>query len=188
MRSNSKVEADMAALKTLSRSEFAARWEKIYGHPPPKGMGRNLLELAAAWHFQRGAYGGVSLEARRQLNLAIADFEGQLGERRRRREDRRMASHAGLASKGKRDGSRPPEVPTSQSEDQPDGAGKTEQRKPRAALLPGTRLIREWQGRRHVVDIVPEGYVFDGKTYRSLSAVAKKITGTHWSGPRFFGL
>ena len=58
----------------------------------------------------------------------------------------------------------------------------------RLALLPGTRLIREWQGRRHVVDIVPEGYVFDGKTHRSLSAVAKKITGTHWSGPRFFGL
>ena len=67
-------------------------------------------------------------------------------------------------------------------------AGKTEQRKPRLALLPGTRLIREWQGRRHVVDIVAEGYVFDGKTHRSLSAVAKKITGTHWSGPRFFGL
>ena len=79
-------------------------------------------------------------------------------------------------------------MPTSQGRGEPDGAGKTKQRKPRLALLPGTRLIREWQGRRHVVDIVPEGYVFDGKTHRSLSAVAKKITGTHWSGPRFFGL
>ena len=156
--------------------------------PPPNGVGRKLLELAAAWHLQRNAYGGLSPEARRQLNLAIADFEGQLGERRRRRQELRMARRQRLASIGNRDGSRPPEVPTSQSEDQPDGAGKTKQRKPRLALLPGTRLIREWQGRRHVVDIVPEGYVFDGKTHRSLSAVAKKITGTQWSGPRFFGL
>ena len=57
-----------------------------------------------------------------------------------------------------------------------------------APLHPGCRLIREWKGRQHLVDVVEKGYVFDGKSYRSLSAVAKKITGTHWSGPRFFGL
>jgi hypothetical protein len=48
--------------------------------------------------------------------------------------------------------------------------------------------MREWNGRIHVVDVVADGYRLDGKTYRSLSAVAKRITGTHWSGPRFFGL
>jgi len=53
---------------------------------------------------------------------------------------------------------------------------------------PGTRLMREWNGRMHVVDITEDGILFDGKLYRSLTAVAKRITGAHWSGPRFFGL
>lgn len=52
----------------------------------------------------------------------------------------------------------------------------------------GTRLVREWNGRKHVVDVVPNGYRWKGQTYRSLSAIAKQITGTKWSGPRFFGV
>lgn len=52
----------------------------------------------------------------------------------------------------------------------------------------GTRLVREWKGRQHVVDVVPDGYAWNGQTYRSLSAIAKQITGTKWSGPRFFGV
>lgn len=52
----------------------------------------------------------------------------------------------------------------------------------------GTRLVREWKGRQHVVDVVPDGYTWNGKTYRSLSAIAKQITGVKWSGPRFFGV
>ncbi len=52
----------------------------------------------------------------------------------------------------------------------------------------GTRLVREWNGIRHVVDVTKEGAVYRGKTYRSLSAVAREITGARWSGPRFFGL
>ena len=52
----------------------------------------------------------------------------------------------------------------------------------------GSRLIREWNGRRHVVDVLPDGYLWNGKTWRSLSAIAQEITGTKWSGPRFFGV
>jgi len=52
----------------------------------------------------------------------------------------------------------------------------------------GSRLIREWNGRKHVVDVLPDGYLWNGKTWRSLSAIAKEITGTKWSGPRFFGV
>lgn len=55
-------------------------------------------------------------------------------------------------------------------------------------LKPGTRLVRDWNGRTHVVDVAEAGFVFDGKTYRSLSAIARRITGARWSGPRFFGL
>jgi hypothetical protein len=52
---------------------------------------------------------------------------------------------------------------------------------------PGTRFVREWNGRSHVVEVVDKGFAWQGETYRSLSAIACRITGTRWSGPRFFG-
>jgi hypothetical protein len=59
---------------------------------------------------------------------------------------------------------------------------------PRQTPAPGARLLREWNGRRHVVDVIERGFVYEGVSYRSLSAIARRITGAHWSGPRFFGL
>lgn len=59
---------------------------------------------------------------------------------------------------------------------------------PTAKLKPGARLLREWNGLTHVVDIRDDGVYYRDKKYRSLSAIAKAITGSHWSGPRFFGL
>ena len=52
----------------------------------------------------------------------------------------------------------------------------------------GTRLIREWHGETYVVEVTDDGFAMDTKTYASLSHVARAITGTRWSGPRFFGL
>ena len=54
--------------------------------------------------------------------------------------------------------------------------------------LPGTQLVREWHGVTHEVIIEESGYRWKNKRFRSLSRIAKEITGTHWSGPRFFGL
>ena len=55
--------------------------------------------------------------------------------------------------------------------------------------MPGSTLVREFDGRQFKVQVLADGrYEFDGKVYRSLSAIAKLITGTHWSGPAFFGL
>jgi hypothetical protein len=60
---------------------------------------------------------------------------------------------------------------------------------PRCQLLKtGTVLIRDFAGVRHTVTIMPKGFVWQEKTYSSLSAIAKIITGTNWNGPRFFGL
>jgi hypothetical protein len=56
------------------------------------------------------------------------------------------------------------------------------------SIRAGTHLVREWNGRTYQVEALDKGFRLDGKTYRSLSAIAKKITGAHWSGPRFFGL
>ncbi len=55
-------------------------------------------------------------------------------------------------------------------------------------VRPGTRLVREWQGRTHVVTATEGGFNYDGEAYGSLTAIAQRITGAHWSGPRFFGL
>ena len=58
----------------------------------------------------------------------------------------------------------------------------------RAELKAGTILMREWNAQTHRVMVVDEGFAWNGKTYDSLSKVAFAITGTHWNGPRFFGL
>ena len=55
-------------------------------------------------------------------------------------------------------------------------------------LQPGGRLVRDWNGVTHVVDVTEAGFEWRGKSWRSLSAIAREITGAHWSGPRFFGL
>lgn len=57
-----------------------------------------------------------------------------------------------------------------------------------AVLTPGTRLLREWQGQTHHVTVLSNGFAYDGTTHRSLTAIARQITGTRWSGPLFFGL
>lgn len=61
-------------------------------------------------------------------------------------------------------------------------------RRPRTSFKPGTRLVREWHEVTHTVVILADGVEWRGQKYRSLSVVAQKITGAHWSGPRFFGL
>ena len=55
-------------------------------------------------------------------------------------------------------------------------------------LKPGLRLVREWRGETHDVLVLEDGFEWNGERRHSLSAIAREITGTHWSGPRFFGL
>ena len=55
-------------------------------------------------------------------------------------------------------------------------------------FTPGTVLTREWNGQHHRVMVLEDGFALEGRSYRSLSEIAKAITGTQWNGPRFFGL
>jgi len=66
----------------------------------------------------------------------------------------------------------------------PQGTKKTEKSQ---AFKPGTRILREWKGQTHEVLITSSGFEYKGETFRTLSPIAKRITGTHWSGPAFFG-
>jgi hypothetical protein len=60
--------------------------------------------------------------------------------------------------------------------------------RPGIVLKPGTTLVRQWRGHSHTVVVREDGFEYDGQRYRSLSVIAEKITGAHWSGPRFFGV
>jgi hypothetical protein len=59
---------------------------------------------------------------------------------------------------------------------------------PAPLLKPGTRLLREWGGKTHTVIVLDDGFEYDGERHHSLTQIARRITGAHWSGPRFFGL
>jgi len=59
---------------------------------------------------------------------------------------------------------------------------------PAIRVKPGMRLVREWRGETHSVLVLEDGFEWNGKRRRSLSTIAREITGTRWSGPRFFGL
>lgn len=171
-------------LSALSREELAERWRKAYGCPPPPGVRRELLLLAAAWALQARHEGGLRPEARRLLKRAVAKVSAQMLAGKKK-----APSAAGMAADG--------ELPASliAVPDSEDGRASEPIRPPAAAppaerrtLSPGARLIRDWQGRTHVVDVVEGGFLYGGKRHRSLSAIAKEITGAHWSGPRFFGV
>ncbi len=161
-----RIEQEVAALGDLPREELAARWAKVYGCPPPKGVKRGLLERAAAWHLQARHLGGLSPMARKAIRDAI-----KAGTAMARTHGQLLAD----SDAGRIDLAAESEAPRYPSRRRP-------------SRQAGTRLVREWNGRTHVVDVSEDGFVFDGKTYRSLSAIAKRITGAHWSGPRFFGL
>jgi hypothetical protein len=164
MRTEGRIEREVAVLGDLSRDELAERWNKVYGCPPPKGVRRDLLFRAAAWHAQAKRLGGMSTNTRRLLKAAITDAGRKLARRR----VGESVDNGGNSCSG--------------------GALRNVERDASSPLSLGTRLIRDWSGRSHVVDVIEGGFVYEAKVYRSLSAIARKITGAHWSGPRFFGL
>jgi hypothetical protein len=72
---------------------------------------------------------------------------------------------------------------------EPGRAGAKSRVRVERRVKPGTRFLREWQGRTHEAIATRDGrFLYRGIQYRSLTAVAREVTGIHWSGPRFFGL
>ena len=95
------------------------------------------------------------------------------------------------AQQGVRDDAAPVELTAEQIEAlSSDSEGGPAKRKAatRPSLRPGNRLVRRWRGRTYVVDVRKDCLVYEGERFTSLSVIAGKITGTRWSGPKFFGL
>jgi hypothetical protein len=166
----------VAALGDLSREQLMELWVKQYGVAPPLGIRQPQLLRAAAYQFQEKQLGGLSPVGKRLLKAAVKRVS-------------QKSTNAGLNQPT------PLLIADGLNATKPGGKETRTVAKPaRPAAppsnipLPGTRLIREWNGRRYVVEVAEAGFVMDGKTYRSLTAIAFRITGTQWSGRRFFGL
>ena len=81
-----------------------------------------------------------------------------------------------------------PEETTAQLREIAEGHEQASNRSRKNGPVAGTRLVREWNGERHEVTVTRDGYEYRGRPFKSLSAIARAITGTRWNGPLFFGI
>jgi hypothetical protein len=176
MSVNGKLVEEVAAIGDLLREDLVARWTKAHGHPPPTGVRDGLLIHSAAWHLQAKRLGGFKSQTRRLLKEAIRDLENRTA----RQTNDGASTVINLEADA---GSYPVNAGPPKPVAEPEPGSKK-----RHVLRPGARLLREWNGRTHVVDVSEGGFIYESKVFRSLTAIARDITGTHWSGPRFFGL
>jgi len=159
--SSAGVEQAVAALGRMTVGQLREKYLELFGEPTRSGN-RDFLFKRLAWRVQ---------------SLA----EGTLSERARRRAEE-LARDADLRTTLPR----PPKQPS-------DGAKTVTAPAPGATAhdrlpIAGTVLTRKYRGRQVEAKVLPNGFEYEGQVYRSLSAVAKAVTGSHWNGHLFFGL
>jgi len=154
------IAREVAALKRMTVKELRGRYVEIFGEATRSGN-KDWLWKRIAWRMQANAEGGLTERARRRAEELANDADLRL----RRPPDKPAASPASTTKKA--------------TVDFGDRAGE---------LMPGTVLTRPYKGRTITVTVRDDGFEHEGEVYRSLSAVAKAVTGSHWSGNLFFGL
>jgi hypothetical protein len=159
-----KLEAALAALEQLDLAGLRVRWRGLIGREAPATFRMPLLRAALAYKLQERALGGLKPATRRLLRR-VAD-----------------AAEAG------RGGRSPAQAVTALISGASDTAARRRTPQAPVRIKPGTRLLRTWQGSTHEVLVGESGVTYRGQAYRSLSEVARLITGQRWSGPLFFGL
>lgn len=155
------IEQELATLRQMSPKELQERYAAVFGEEP-RSRNKVWLVKRIVWRLQ-------------------ALVEGDLSERARRRA-MELADDADLRTTAPRNWK--PATTTGGQTATTAVAFTADDRLP----MPGGVLNREYRGRMIQVDVLPNGFRFDGQVYRSLSAVAKAVTGSHWNGYHFFGL
>lgn len=158
---SSSIDREVAAMSRMSIGELREKYERVFGEATTNRHAECLIRRIA-WRLQANAQGGLSERARRQAE-ALAD-EALLRQTAPRQGAAPAAGHTVTV----------PVPPTLRSMGEEPAVG--------------TQLVREYKGRRIVVTITANGVRWEGELYRSLSAVAKAVTGDHWNGKAFFGL
>jgi len=153
------IAREVAALKRMTVKELRGRYVEVFGEATRSGN-KDWLWKRIAWRMQANAEGGLTERALRRAEELANDADLRL----RRPPDRPASSPASTTRTAKVDFG--------------DRAGE---------LMPGTILTRPYKGRTITVTVLDNGFEFEGDVYRSLSAVAKAVTGSHWNGNYFFG-
>jgi len=157
------VTKELAALFRMTVSQLHDRYAEVFGESA-RSRHRQYLVRRIAWRIQANAEGGLSERALRRAEELANDA------------DVRVTPPRGALARPARTTPPRPDVVAVPPDFDP--------RLPR----PGTAIVRDYKGRRLLVTVLPDGFEYEGQRYRSLSAIAKAITGSHMNGFRFFGL
>lgn len=157
------LNTEIAALKRMTPAQLREKYLEVFGEPSRSGN-KDFLFKRIAWRIQSLAEGGLSERARQRAAELARDADIRVTMPRQPKE--------GSAASGRT-------VTRTLPPDAGDGG-----RLP----IPGTVLARKYRGRLIEVTVLPKGFEWEGEVYRSLSAVAKAVTGSHWNGFLFFGL
>ena len=155
------IDKEVAAMRRKSVGDLRERYAEVFGEPT-RSYHKDYLVRKIAWQLQAREEGDLSERARARAAEIARDT------------DLRLRPPPTLRLVGTGDG---PTVAKSIK-------SVTDQRLP----MPGAMLTRVYRGQRINVRVLPRGFEFEGEHYRSLSAVAKKVTGTHWNGWLFFNV
>jgi hypothetical protein len=154
------IAKEVAAMERMTVDQLRAKYAKVFGEQT-NGRHKQWLIKRIAWRMQANAEGGLSERARRRAVELANDADIRMTPPRPRKSD-------------------------------PDAEGRTKTVTIRARigteLLPGMTLEREYKGRLIRVKVLADGFECDGERYRSLTGVAKAVTGKHWNGYHFFQL
>ena len=163
-----ELPAELAELSRLSIADLGRRYQTLTGRSAASSH-RGFLMRRVAWHLQADRWGGLSPEALQSIEALVESVNplAQMAARARR--------HCGCSEQGAGND------PTRHG---PQRHHPREIRLPR----PGALIRRVYKGREIVVRVLESGFEFEGQRYRSLTAIAKAITGAHWNGLLFFGL
>lgn len=162
------VGKELVDLREMSVRELREKYEAVFGEPTRAGN-KDWLFKRIAWRIQSLAEGDLSERAQRR-----AEF---------------LARDADLRTTAPRT---PTATPTGNGGHREVGGNGTSDEKPAPAVLdervppPGTVLTRRYRGQAYHVRVRQDGFEYDGQVFRSLSAIAKIITGSHWNGLLFF--
>lgn len=159
------IPAELAAMNKMTSTELRAKYAELFGERSRSGN-RQWLLRRCAWQLQSLAEGGLSERALRRAKELARD------------QDIRMT--------GPRNMQMPPARPADVQQPARDiaAAGSHDSRLP----MPGGQLQRPYKGHLHIVEVLVDGFAYEGRRYKSLSAVAHAITGGHWNGYRFFNI
>lgn len=160
------IEAELAAMRRMTATQLRARYAELFGERSRSGN-RQWLLRRCAWRLQSLAEGGLSERALERAKELARD------------QDIRMTRPRNMQMS-------PPTRPADaqQSARKYITPGSHDSRLP----MPGGQLQRVYKNHLYVVDVLVDGFAYEGQRYKSLSAVAYAITGGHWNGYRFFNI